>query len=265
MVLDIEGLLGTIKFNSSSSILEQIKAGLKEQNEKVYQEWEKEDFSKDYLFEIVHEKNLSGIAVQERKTLLHIAIQKHRKDIAQYLIENGADTNVPTMSDNKTFSGYTPLHFAAAQGDKDIVQYLVEKGADIEARNGISFTPLHYAAFQGKTTVFAYLIGQGADVSARTTSGKTVKDLARHHNEIKTVAWKAGRSFTGLCMAIGLFLGLSTAYLTGSTTLTPVGTVVGVFLAAAAVGTLVGYGFAKVSRKFSIESAIQHYNQPSVV
>ncbi|WP_256466253.1 leucine-rich repeat domain-containing protein [Wolbachia endosymbiont of Oedothorax gibbosus] len=51
---------------------------------------------------------------------------------------------------------------------------------------------------------------------------------------------------------IGLFLGLSIAYFAGATTLTPVGAVA-VFLVAAVVGALVGYGIGKFCERVSEE------------
>jgi hypothetical protein len=59
----------------------------------------------------------------------------------------------------------------------------------------------------------------------------------------------------------GLLLGLSTAYLAGAATLTPVGAVVAVFLAAAVGGALVGYGVGKVSQKLFVESINEHPKQ----
>lgn len=52
---------------------------------------------------------------------------------------------------------------------------------------------------------------------------------------------------------IGLFLGLSIAYLAGAAALTPVGAVIAVFLASAVVGALVGYGIGKFCEKVSEE------------
>ncbi|WP_353272699.1 hypothetical protein [Wolbachia endosymbiont (group A) of Urophora cardui] len=53
-------------------------------------------------------------------------------------------------------------------------------------------------------------------------------------------------------IAIGLFLGLSIAYLAGAATLTPVGAVA-VFLVAAVIGALVGYGVGKFCERVSEE------------
>lgn len=63
-------------------------------------------------------------------------------------------------------------------------------------------------------------------------------------------------------IVIGLFLGLSIAHLAGAVTLTPVIVAVAVFIVAAVVGALVGYGIGrlceKVSGQFSDVSITEH-------
>lgn len=67
-------------------------------------------------------KNESG------NTALLEAIRYKRKEIAIFLIENGADVKV------KTKGGATPLHWAVSL-DIDIVKMLLKKGADINAKS----------------------------------------------------------------------------------------------------------------------------------
>jgi len=62
-----------------------------------------------------------------------------------------------------------------------------------------------------------------------------------------------GNKLPIITASAGLLLGLSIAYFTGAATLTPVVTVVAVFLAAAAVGALAGYGIGKFCEKVSEE------------
>ncbi|MGL9689164.1 MAG: leucine-rich repeat domain-containing protein [Wolbachia sp.] len=59
--------------------------------------------------------------------------------------------------------------------------------------------------------------------------------------------------YVGISAAIGLLLGLSTAYLAGAAALTPVGAAIAVFFAAAVVGALVGYGVGKSCQRVSEE------------
>ena len=68
-------------------------------------------------------------------TALHIAAEKGFKDIAELLLEHGADVN---LQDGE---GDTPLHYAARNFDAEMICFLVKKGADVNARNRANFTP----------------------------------------------------------------------------------------------------------------------------
>lgn len=68
-------------------------------------------------------------------TALHIAAEKGFKDIAELLLEHGADVN---LQDGK---GDTSLHYAARNFDAEMICFLVKKGADVNARNRANFTP----------------------------------------------------------------------------------------------------------------------------
>ena len=52
------------------------------------------------------------------------AIQKHRRDIAEFLIAQGADVNYHTSLGN------TPLTFAIQANDMEIIKLLLKSGAD---------------------------------------------------------------------------------------------------------------------------------------
>jgi ankyrin repeat protein len=56
-------------------------------------------------------------------TPLHIAVFDEKMDIADVLIENGADVNLPDKF------GLTPLHTAAMRGNVALVRLLVQSGA----------------------------------------------------------------------------------------------------------------------------------------
>jgi len=46
-------------------------------------------------------------------------------------------------------SGWTPLHYASIRGNYDIAEFLIEKGADINSKYNDGWTPLHYASYRG--------------------------------------------------------------------------------------------------------------------
>ncbi len=77
-------------------------------------------------------------------TALHMTAAVGRKDVAELLIEKGADVNA------KDYKGYTPLSLAALDSDKHFAELLIEKGADVNARNNKGLmTPLSIASNKG--------------------------------------------------------------------------------------------------------------------
>lgn len=71
-----------------------------------------------------------------RTTLLHAASYDGKADLAELLIQLGADVNA------KEVNGRTPLHHAANNGCLDVVDVLVRHGADIESKDSKGMTPL---------------------------------------------------------------------------------------------------------------------------
>ena len=104
---------------------------------------------------------------------LHVAVLKDNREIAQILLDNGADIDIGALYDSKA----SPLEWAAFFGIKDMVVFLVESGADINARNAYGTTPLD-AAFsdnpfisekdrkqfnENRSLIIAYLSERGAE------------------------------------------------------------------------------------------------------
>ena len=100
-------------------------------------------------------------------TPLHYAAFKGHKDVAQVLLEWGAEINV---SGNGV---KTPLHLAAKWGHRCVVQFLIQNGADVNSTKGGGCTPLHTAAINGHKEIVELLIENGADVNATDNDGQT--------------------------------------------------------------------------------------------
>ena len=76
------------------------------------------------------------------------------------LIEAGADPNAPTSPGKPE----TPLHYAASSDDADVAEALIDGGADLEIPGGSIGTPLDNAVGYGCWHVARLLVARGARV-----------------------------------------------------------------------------------------------------
>ncbi|GFR13600.1 hypothetical protein TNCT_444961 [Trichonephila clavata] len=98
---------------------------------------------------------------------LHAAANAGNKDIAEFLIDNGADINAQNAQ------GSTPLHKVSGI---DTLKLLIERGAKVNIKNGEGFTPLHYMAFMLDEASTLIMVEHGADPWARGDNGETPVD-----------------------------------------------------------------------------------------
>lgn len=87
-------------------------------------------------------------------TSLHFASASHKVGVAMFLLQRGADPNLPTPlggprhHDEPGHGAETALHLAASKGDMDIMRILISHKADANAidifGNQLS---LHFFAF----------------------------------------------------------------------------------------------------------------------
>ena len=160
-----------------------------------------------------------GAAINSRNRLgesaLIVVLKKNRIDLAQLLIDAGADINQPALN------GITPLMTAAYEGQTEMVRQLLAKGAnpaasdrlqknamiyaagegrtsvvtlllenkiDPNATYGNDLTALMWAAGFGKTDTVRALLAAGADPKRKDNRGKTASDIAREQNFAETAA-----------------------------------------------------------------------------
>ncbi|MCE9553204.1 MAG: ankyrin repeat domain-containing protein [Planctomycetes bacterium] len=67
----------------------------------------------------------------------------------------------------------TLIHAASYDGEADIAELLIQLGADVNARETNGRTPLHHAAYNGHLDVIDVLVRNGADLVAKDNSGMT--------------------------------------------------------------------------------------------
>jgi ankyrin repeat protein len=114
----------------------------------------------------------AGTAVDARDeaqwTPLHWAISGGRRDIAEFLISQGAAVNAKGLFDEM------PLHIAAnaAAGSREAVELLLSHGAGVNAVTSRGNSPLHYAA-RRSVPIMEVLLARGANIDLKNRDGKT--------------------------------------------------------------------------------------------
>ena len=147
-------------------------------------------------------------------TPLHYAAANGHKEIAELLIEKGADMNA------KDEDGGTPLdvaiqfkeleiadlirviggisgaadsiHVAAAAENIEAVKQHLATGSDVNAKDVIGRTALHQSALRGHKKIVELLIDKGADINAKDNNGYTPLNvtfqLQRTYPELSEIA-----------------------------------------------------------------------------
>src|SRR6202035_3555149 len=86
-------------------------------------------------------------------------------EIVRLLIDAGADPNALTAGQDSPGPGdETPLHYAASSDDVDVAEALIDGGADIEIPDGSIGTPLDTAVGYACWHVARLLVSRGARV-----------------------------------------------------------------------------------------------------
>lgn len=122
------------------------------------------------------------------ETALHAAVINNSSDVAEFLLDNGADPNIQGLFN------LTPLHFVG--NNQNIAKLLVDHGADVNASSKWGITPLHYAAKANAYSVAELLISNGAKMNILSGVNDICTPL---HYAIRTHAYETA----GLLIASG--------------------------------------------------------------
>lgn len=128
--------------------------------------------SAKYLIEEGADVNKSQDGLMFRPTLC-LAIQNHRNDIAQLLIDKGFNLH------KKYRRRDTPLHWAAEYNNHEIIPLLLRYHININSRNDDGETPLHYAMKENSIECVEVLLKNNADTSIKRRDRKTPLNLAK--------------------------------------------------------------------------------------
>ena len=91
---------------------------------------------------------------------------------------------------DQCYHSVSPLMIAVAYRKKKVIQYLLENGAKTELRDKKSKTVLHRACEErekGMITIIRWLVQAGADVNALTSNGRTPTMLAAKKSNLETI------------------------------------------------------------------------------
>lgn len=119
----------------------------------------------------------------EQKEPLHFAVQEGLIELVRELLKSGM------APDTRTIHGVTPLMVSARYGNKEVAQLLIEAGADVNAKDRRSSvwegqqTPLHYACDSGRICVATLLLENGANPNCISQSGDTPLSIAMMGNK----------------------------------------------------------------------------------
>lgn len=120
------------------------------------------------------DQNLVHSYTEDGWTLLHLAAYFGHKEIANLLLENGANLHVKAKNQNEN----TPLQAAIANKKIELATFLIKQGSDVNAVQSGGWTGLHEAALLGDEKIVTLLIQNGADKSIKKNDGKTAYDIA---------------------------------------------------------------------------------------
>jgi ankyrin repeat protein len=118
----------------------------------------------------------SFAALSSRRTELETG----RSQIAQMLIDRGANVNSTTLNE-----GRTPLMFAAKMGWRHIVCLLLESGANIDMKDKNYSTALSFAVVGGFYDIARHLLEADATYNIKDKTGATLVILAAEHGHLR--------------------------------------------------------------------------------
>lgn len=129
----------------------------------------------------------------DEPTPLGFAIVQNRRDLAELLIEYGADPHARLTNGSHSFAVPTYLHLAAQYDRIEMCDLLLENKLDVNATNHKGETPLHMAV-RGRNVDVVRLLLENKAKSIANEQGQTPLDLA---NELRDRAVREQNSTFG--------------------------------------------------------------------
>ena len=99
------------------------------------------------------------------QSALFLSIRKGNMDSAEFILNHGADVNLPTRDGN------IPLIVAIKKGFTQFAELIIQRGADVNASTDDGNTPLIEASARGYIPLIKKLIERGARIDASQKDG----------------------------------------------------------------------------------------------
>jgi uncharacterized protein len=116
-----------------------------------------------------HPKTVVEFQTAQGETPLMLAAIHNYLELAEVLIERGADVNR---------KGWTPLHYAATRGHREMMRLLLSHDAYIDSEADNKTTPLMMAAYAAPPLAVKLLLEEGADPTLVNDGNASALDLA---------------------------------------------------------------------------------------
>lgn len=130
----------------------------------------------DLIFAVKNQPEIAKISSDDGSNPLMLAIRGGYLDLAQVLVDSGANVNQATTT------GETAMFLAETALS---VKFLLQNGANLNHQNSMGKTPLSFIVSRGKGEAAIELIKSGADITVKDHSGYTVVDyIQRPTNEM---------------------------------------------------------------------------------
>lgn len=140
------------------------------------------------LMDVFMKRTRSGtIDVARYGTLLHSGWGADPDDESAREIERRFETRRNATSSSEALD-VTPLHIAAFKDKPDVAEVLMDNGADLNAEDKFGLTPLHVAAMRGNMALVRSMLRRGARTDKLDHLVKTPSDVAddNEHKEAST-------------------------------------------------------------------------------
>lgn len=109
---------------------------------------------------------------------LLLAAWKGNLKAVQWLLDHGAPLNRDDLQ-------WTALHYAVFAGHQEIAEYLLQQGAQVNARSPNGSSVLMMAAYEGKPELAKRLMELGADPALANENGHTALDWAMKYDHLQ--------------------------------------------------------------------------------